>query len=107
MALRRPIFVVIQKLERRRLLSASAVELPIGALSASNDDASSGDYQFVVTYNGSSSVNLSSLGNANIKVTGPGGFNQDATLAGVDANSSSINPPVFATYQIVPTGSAF
>ncbi|HTW93619.1 MAG TPA: hypothetical protein VMD30_02420 [Tepidisphaeraceae bacterium] len=98
----------VDPLENRRLLSASVVFLPQATLSAAEDLASSGNYQFVVTYNASSSVNLSSLGNSNIQVTGPNDFVQDATLAGINPGSSSINPPVFGTYQITPaSGSAF
>src|SRR5579862_5292960 len=98
MASHRKIYVLLHPLEPRRLLSAAAFGQPMAQVSAANDLASSGNYDFIVTYSGSGPI--AGEGNSNIKVTGPGGFSQDASLL----NVSSSDDTAFATYQITPAG---
>jgi len=101
------IFALVDSLERRRLLSGSAaVFSPRAALAVANDTISSENFDFVVTYNAASPVDLSTVGDSNIQVTGPGGFAQDASLVQTNPHAGSINPPVLATYQIIAPGNS-
>jgi hypothetical protein len=65
-------------------------------------NASGSTYDFTVTYTDSNAVNVSSLGNADVRVTGPSGFNQTATYMGVDVGVNG--SPRVATYRITPPG---
>jgi predicted outer membrane repeat protein len=61
-------------------------------------------YQFAVTYTDPAGVAVASLGDANIRVTGPGGFNQLAYLV----SAPPVNgPTVAAVYSITPPGGAW
>src|SRR5262249_55282001 len=57
-------------------------------------------YLFTVTYNDNGRINAGTLGNADVRVTGPHGFNQLATLVAVTppGNGSRLT----ATYRITP-----
>ena len=59
-------------------------------------------YQFTVTYTDNTGVNVASLKTGNVRVTGPNGFNQVATLVRVDQTTNGT--PRTATYQITPPG---
>jgi Ca2+-binding RTX toxin-like protein len=62
----------------------------------------SNNYDFTVTYLDGTAVNVATLGNQNIQVTGPGNFSQLATLVSVD---SSTNGSVrTATYRLAAPG---
>ena len=75
----------------------------VSAISAPNAKIGGGtSYTFTVTYSDKVAVNVSTLGNSNIVVTGPGGFSQDATL--VSASSTTNATLVTATYRILPPG---
>ncbi len=62
-------------------------------------------YSFTVTYNDNIAIDISSLETGDVQVTGPNGFNQIATLVGVDmANNGT---PRTATYQITAPGTTW
>jgi glucose/arabinose dehydrogenase len=58
------------------------------------------DYTFSVTYNNSAGINVASLDSNDIRVTGPNGFSQLATLVSID--NSTNGSPRTATYKINP-----
>jgi hypothetical protein len=62
-------------------------------------------YSFTVTYTDNIAVNVSSLDNNDILVTGPNGFSQPAMFVGVDTNSNGT--PRTATYRISAPGGAW
>lgn len=57
---------------------------------------------FTVTYSDNVAINVASLDNADIRILGPNGFNQLATL--VSVNPSGNGTPRTATYQIAAPG---
>jgi SdrD B-like domain len=59
-------------------------------------------YTFTVTFSDNLAVSVASLGNGNVRVTGPGGFNVPASFVSVDVNSDGT--PRVATYSITPPG---
>lgn len=84
--------------------------LPVATLAAALPLTASGQssYTFQVTYTSASAIDVATLGNSNILVTGPGFYSQLATL--VSANSAVNATSVTATYSITApsgTGSAF
>jgi hypothetical protein len=62
-------------------------------------------YQFTVTYSDDAAIDVGSLGTGDVRVTGPGGFNQLATFLGV--NSAGNGSPRTATYAITPPGGSW
>ncbi|MBW4522523.1 MAG: DUF4347 domain-containing protein [Scytolyngbya sp. HA4215-MV1] len=60
------------------------------------------DQTFTVTYNSANSVNFASLDSQDIRVTGPRGFNQLATL--VSVTPSGNNTTLTATYRFTAPG---
>jgi hypothetical protein len=76
---------------------------PTAKLTASNvttDGARS--YQFTVTFQDSVGIEVSSLKTGNVRVVGPNGFSQIATLVSIDHNTNGT--PRSATYRITPPG---
>jgi hypothetical protein len=65
----------------------------------------SATYTFTVSLSDNLAINVGSLDGNDIRVTGPGGFNQLATL--VSVNPATNGTPRTATYQIVPPGGAW
>jgi Metallo-peptidase family M12B Reprolysin-like/Bacterial pre-peptidase C-terminal domain len=63
-------------------------------------------YQFNITYNDNVALNTSSLDGSDIKVTGPGGFNQFASFVSVTA-APTVGGNRTATYQITPPGGSW
>jgi hypothetical protein len=59
-------------------------------------------YSFTVTYSDNLGLNINTLGNGDVRVTGPGGFDQLATL--VSLNNNDNGTPRTATYRITPPG---
>jgi hypothetical protein len=55
-------------------------------------------YDFTVAYADNTAINVSTLGNSNVLVTGPNGYSQLASFVGVDVNSNGT--PRTATYQL-------
>ena len=62
-------------------------------------------YTFTVTYTGDTAINVSTLGNGDVNVTGPAAFNAPATFVSVDINSNGT--PRVATYSITPPGGSW
>jgi hypothetical protein len=65
-------------------------------------DSSMTSYQFAVTFTDDTKINLQSIDNADVVVTGPNGFSQKATLVQTDLTTHG--SPLSALYQIVPPG---
>lgn len=59
-------------------------------------------YSFTVQFDDSKNVDWSSFGNANVTVTGPGGFSHLAGLVGMSTDGNG--PSITATYRITPPG---
>lgn len=79
---------------------------PSAALSAQPVTASGGQlYSFSVTYADDTDVDLTTLGNGNIVVTGPNSFSEAASLISVDQSSNS--PSVTASYSLIPPGGSW
>jgi hypothetical protein len=77
-----------------------------GSLAAPNVTVSGGTiYSFTLTYSDSLAIDITSVDGSDIRVTGPGGFNQLATLVGVTPAGSGT--PRTATYQITAPGGAW
>jgi lysophospholipase L1-like esterase len=77
---------------------------PSARLTGGGDIANSGasTYDFTVTYSDNEAVSVATLGNGDVRVTGPNGFSQLATLVTVDSNSNGT--PRIATYRITAPG---
>ena len=60
------------------------------------------EYAFDVTYADDTALDVSSLGDGDVRVAGPGGFDVAATLVGV--NDPTDGPTRTATYRITPPG---
>ncbi len=72
---------------------------PTAQLATSNINTGGGlTYSFTVTYSDNVTIDASTIGSTNVRVTGPNGFSQVATLVAV--NDSSNGSPRTATYQI-------
>jgi hypothetical protein len=79
---------------------------PKASLAAANVTTSGQtSYTFTVTYTDNVEVNASTLGDGDVRVTGPKGYSQQATLIGVDFNTSGT--PRTATYRITPPDEAW
>lgn len=79
---------------------------PTASLSASPVNTGGGeDYTFTVTFNDNAGIDVSTLGNGDVRITGPGGFAQQATFVGVDVDSDG--RPRVATYFITAPGGAW
>lgn len=79
---------------------------PTAALTSAPNVTAAGatSYQFTVTYSDNWGVSAASIATGNLRVTGPNGFSQTATLVSTAANSSGGQ---VATYRIVPPGGAW
>ncbi|MDX2214219.1 MAG: hypothetical protein SFY66_13095 [Oculatellaceae cyanobacterium bins.114] len=76
---------------------------PTATVTASNITSTGATtYDFTVTYTDSDSVNASSLGAGDIRITGPNGFNELASFVSVDVNSNGT--PRVATYRFNAPG---
>jgi hypothetical protein len=62
-------------------------------------------YSFDITYDGTTPIDVATLGAGDIRVTGPGGFNQIAMIVGIDFNTNG--SPRTATYRITAPGGTF
>ncbi|MGZ8898943.1 MAG: zinc-dependent metalloprotease family protein, partial [Limisphaerales bacterium] len=60
---------------------------------------------FTVRYSDNVAIDVSSIGNNDVRVTGPNGYSRTATLVSVDQNSNGT--PRTATYRVDPPGSAW
>ncbi len=59
-------------------------------------------HPFTVTYSDNVAINVATIGTGDVRVTGPGGFNQLAQL--VSVSSSTNGTPRSATYAVSPVG---
>lgn len=85
----------------------SGIVIPPGAELAVTDitDPGIATKQFTVTYTDDVAINVGTLNNDDIRVTGPNGYNRAATFVSVDVPSNG--SPRIATYRIdPPNGSA-
>jgi predicted outer membrane repeat protein len=62
-------------------------------------------YDFVVTFRDDSAVSVATLGNGDIRVTGPNGFSTLTPFVGVDLNTNGT--PRSATFRLTPPGGAW
>jgi len=68
----------------------------------------SGPYDFTVNYSDATSIDATTLGNQNLEVTGPNGFDQVATYVPPSGSDMGpYGPNIAAIYQITPTGDTF
>jgi glucose/arabinose dehydrogenase len=67
--------------------------------------ANGNSYDFTVTYRDDKAVNIATLDNQDVRVTGPNGFNQLARFVSVDRNSNGT--PRQATYRITAPGGSW
>jgi hypothetical protein len=61
-------------------------------------------YSFIVTYNDDGPIDFGTLGNGNVRVTGPGGFDSATTF--VSAHTTTGHNAI-ATYSLVPPGGSW
>ena len=79
---------------------------PTTALTASNITNGGGSvYQFNVTYSDNTAVDNGTIDNQDVRVTGPGGFSQAATL--VDTVTNNQGAVITATYEINAAGGSW
>jgi hypothetical protein len=85
----------------------SDIVIPPAAEAAITDITSPGvgAKQFSVTYTDDIAINVASIGNDDIHVTGPNGYDRTATLIAIDSQSNG--SPRTATYQIDPPNSTW
>jgi parallel beta-helix repeat protein len=69
------------------------------------DTSTATELQFTVVYSDDSAIKFSSLGDTDVRVTGPNGFSAFATL--VSATPSADGQPISAVYKLVPPGGAW
>ena len=62
-------------------------------------------FSFTVTYTDNTAIDVSSLGDGDVQVTGANGFSQAATLVGVDGGENGT--PRTATYQVTVPGTTW
>jgi len=76
------------------------------ALNTGNITAPSSDrHRFTVTYSDNTGIDASSIDNADVRVTGPNGYSQTATL--VSVNSTTDGTPRTATYEVSAPGGSW
>src|SRR5439155_3981894 len=62
-------------------------------------------YDFVVTFRDDTAISVASLGNGDVRVTGPNGFSSLPTFLGVDLNTNGTLRS--ATYRLIPPGGSW
>ncbi|WP_348227123.1 carbohydrate-binding protein [Trichocoleus desertorum] len=79
---------------------------PTASLAATNvTTAGAADYTFTVTYQDNQAIDLASLSDGDVIVTGPNGFQQAPTL--VSVNTTGNGSPRTATYRITAPGGSW
>jgi hypothetical protein len=78
--------------------ASDSIAPTVSGFTTSNTNTSSATFTFTVTYADNVAISIASLGNGNLKVTGPGGFSAFATL--VSVSKSNNGTPRSATYSI-------
>jgi hypothetical protein len=81
---------------------ANTIVLPPGAELSVTDitDPGVGAKSFIVTYSDDVGIDVATIGNGDIRVTGPNGYDVAATFVSVDLNSNG--SPRRATYSVAP-----
>jgi len=80
--------------------------LPAALATTTNITAAGGTtYTFTVTYTDDVGINVSTIGNGDIRVTGPNGFDAAATFISIDSPTNGT--PRVATYSITTPGGAW
>ena len=79
----------------------SAVSLP----SIVTNTAQTNPFRFTINYTADTPLNLTTIGNNDILVTGPNGFNTVATFVSLDTGTDNTNRT--ATYSFVPPGGSW
>nr|MCU0527803.1 carbohydrate-binding protein [Elainella sp. Prado103] len=79
-----------------------SVNMPPVASDVTIANGSSGNYTLVIDYSDNVAIDLSTLGATDIRVTGPNGFNELATL--ISTTPSNGGASVRATYAVAPPG---
>jgi hypothetical protein len=80
---------------------AVAVNAPSAAVAVGNVTAGSTAAQvFTVTYTDNNGIDPNSIDNADLRVTGPGSFNNPVTLIGTNGGAGTAASPLVATYQV-------
>ncbi len=99
--------VTKQIIPQSRLFSTSIdTTLPTASAAVTNlTTEGSTTYDFTVTYTDNVAVNVSSLDSNDVRVTGPNGFNQLASLVGV--NTTGNGTPRTATYRLTGPGGSW
>ena len=88
------------------LLRPLEAEAPTAAAIASGvTEPGETSYQFLVAYSDNVAVDVATIGAGDVKVTGPGGFEADATFVSLDNDTNGT--PRAATYEIEPPGGAW
>src|SRR3982751_4822329 len=90
-----------------RLLMTDAIA-PTAQLVAANRDPTGLGYNIQVTYRDENDLDTTSLDSTDIRVTGPGSYNQQGTFISLDNNTKGLrtvtyrvpSPLVFGTYTI-------
>lgn len=86
--------------------ATSNAEDPTAIATTTNVTTAGGTlYSFIVRYADDGEIDVNTLGNNDVRVTGPGGFDVAATFVGVDINFNGT--PRVATYSIVPPGGSW
>jgi hypothetical protein len=86
--------------------ATSNAEDPTAVATTANVTTAGGTlYSFTVRYADDGEINVSTLGNDDVRVTGPGGFDVAAAFVGVNINVDG--SPRIATYSIVPPGGSW
>jgi hypothetical protein len=81
--------------------SGGFVVPPLAELQATDlTQSGQASYQFTVTYSDDVAIDVSTIGNGDVRVTGPNGFNQLAQF--VSLNATSNGTPRTATYSVTP-----
>lgn len=84
------------------IAAAGETTAPTGTLSATNVTTTASAYNFTVTYADASGISVTSLGNGNIRCTGPNGYDAAAEFISIDVAGNGT--PRTATYRITPPG---
>jgi len=77
----------------------------ITSVSAPNLTTGGGTYDFTVTYSDNQAINISTIDDLDVRVTGPNGYSQPATR--VSVNSSTNGSPITATYRVPAPGGSW
>jgi hypothetical protein len=81
----------------------SFVVAPVAESQSSDlDQAGQLTHTFTISYTDNAAINVATLGTGDIRVTGPGGYDQIATFVSVDVATNGT--PRRATYSVAPAG---